>query len=149
MNCVVSQVLYSVGVRYFLKGIFPRVTSQVAIFQVVTSQMCNFSSGNFPKVRLGPLRRSRLQQGPSAAARTDLGSCRLGNCTVGKLPLWKMPLGSCQLGKILGKVPNIYSVFSCMQLWLWLKIHGHLGIQNQKTLYPNKKKHFPIKRKAS
>ena len=35
--------------------------------------------------------------GPSAAVRTDFGSCRLGNCTFGKLPLEnslrKMPLG--------------------------------------------------------
>ena len=48
--------------------------------------MCNFPSGNFPKVRLGPLR--RRNEGPSIAARTDLGSC-----TVGKLPLGENPLG--------------------------------------------------------
>jgi len=41
---------------YFLKGIFPRATSQVTFSQIATSQMCNFSSGNFPKVRLDPLR---------------------------------------------------------------------------------------------
>ena len=49
--------------------------------------MCNFSSGNFPKVRLGHRRHRRLEWGayrrleqasvPGAAARTDLGSCRL------------------------------------------------------------------------
>ena len=39
------------------------VLSQVTIFQVSTSQMCNFPSGNFPKVRLGPLRRNMLQWG--------------------------------------------------------------------------------------
>jgi len=62
--------------------------------------MCNFPGGNFLKVRLGPLRRRRLQWdgelsttartgwGPSAAARTELGSCRLGNCT-----FWKLALG--------------------------------------------------------
>jgi len=49
--------------------------------------MCNFPCSNFKKVRLGPLRRCRLQWGQSAAARTDLG-----NYTVGKLPLGKNPL---------------------------------------------------------
>ena len=57
---------------------------------------------------LDPLRRHRLQWGtrakrgwgPSAAARTDLGSCRLGNCTFGKLPLGKIPQESCHLRKI-------------------------------------------------
>ena len=77
------------GVRYFPKGIFPRATSQVTISQVATTQMCNFPSGNFPKVRLGPLRRCRLKWGPSAAARTDLGSCDLKNATFGKNPLGK------------------------------------------------------------
>ena len=75
--------------------------------------MCNFPSGNFPKVRLGPLRRCRLQWGPraaarmckgpktmdrtgwgpSAAARTDLPSCSLGNFIYGKMPFGKKPLG--------------------------------------------------------
>jgi len=58
-----------VDVRYFTKGIFPRANSQVTIFQVASSQMCNYPSGNFPKVRLDPLKRCRLQLGPSAAAR--------------------------------------------------------------------------------
>ena len=40
-------------------------------------------------------------RGSSAAARTDLGSCRLGNCTVGKFSLGKISLGS------FVKVPNI------------------------------------------
>ena len=59
----------SMGVRYFSKGISPRATSQVTIFQVATSQMCNFPSDNFPKVWLGPLRRRSRQWGQSAAAR--------------------------------------------------------------------------------
>ena len=42
-------------------GTFPKAFSQVTIFQVATSQMCNFRSGNFLKVRLGPMRRRRLQ----------------------------------------------------------------------------------------
>ena len=60
---------------------------EVNISQAATSLKCNFPSGNFPKVRLGPLRRRRLEWGPSAAARTDFGSCRLVNCTFGKIPL--------------------------------------------------------------
>ena len=31
-------------------------------------------------------RRYRLQWGPSTAARTDLGSCRMGNCNLGSSP---------------------------------------------------------------
>jgi len=58
------------------KGIFPRETSQVMIPQMATSQTCNFQNGNFPKVRLGPPRRRRLQWGPRAAARMDLGADR-------------------------------------------------------------------------
>ena len=57
------------GVRYFPKCIFLRANSQVSISQVETSKMCNFPCGNFPLVRLGPLSRSRLHLGPSAAAR--------------------------------------------------------------------------------
>ena len=52
-----------ISVRYFPKGIFLSATSQVSISQVTTSQMWNFPSGNFPKVRLGPLRRRRPQWG--------------------------------------------------------------------------------------
>ena len=106
-------------VRYFPKDIYLRATSEVTIFHVAASQMCNFPSGNFPKVRLGPLRRSRLQCEPSTAdrfgwgtkrcsqnrlrlrtaARIHLGSYRMGNCTFGKLPhgentLEKLPLGT-------------------------------------------------------
>ena len=80
--------------------------------------MCNFPSCNFPKDRLGTLRRCRLQwgqelrlgwaRGPrtmtstgwglSAVARTELGICCLGNWTFGKLPFGKNPLK---------KLPNI------------------------------------------
>ena len=108
-------------VRYFPKDIYPRATSEVTISQVAASQMCNFPSGNFPKVRLGPLRRSRLQCEPSTAdrmgwgtkrcsqnrlrlrttARIHLGSYRMGNWTFGKLPHGKIPLESCPLGNIL------------------------------------------------
>ena len=87
-----------------------------------------FSKGIFPRVRLGALRRPRLQwgralqlgwaRGAGAAARIDLGCCRLRNCTFEKLPLGKIPLGSCHLGNcllgncLLGKIhwesiPNI------------------------------------------
>ena len=105
-------------VRYFPKDIYLRATSEVTIFHVAASQMCNFPSGNFPKVRLGPLRRSRLQCEPSTAdrfgwgtkrcsqnrlrlrtaARIHLGSYRMGNCTFGRLPHGKIPLESCPLG---------------------------------------------------
>ena len=47
------------------------------------------------------------EMGPSAAARTDLGSIRLGNCTFGKLPLGKLPLGRIEkmnLGKYLTSI---------------------------------------------
>ena len=113
---VVSLVLL-ISQRHFPKW----QLSKCAISQVTTFQMCNIPSGNFPKVRLGTLRRRKLQWcralrlvrargpnavaktgwGPSAAARTDLGSCCMGNFTFGKLPLGKIPLGCCHLGKIL------------------------------------------------
>ena len=85
--------------KNFPIGNFPRVFSECAISQAATSQ------------RLGPLRRRRLQLGhsagarmgqevkrhgqnrlgPSAAALTDLGSCRSGNHVFGNLPLGKIP----------------------------------------------------------
>ena len=79
--------------------------------------MCNFPSGNFPKVRLGPLRRRGLQwegqsaaaKGPSAAVRIDLASCRLGNYTFRNLPLGEIPLGKLLLGKNpLRKYMNLF-----------------------------------------
>ena len=48
----------------------------------------------------GPALRLGRERGPSGAARTDLGSCRLGNCTQGKYP-GKLPLGKKSLGKFL------------------------------------------------
>ena len=106
---------------YFPKGIFPRATSQVTISQVVTSQMCNFPSGNFSKVRLGPLRRRWLQRGPRAAVRMGLGAklngqnrlgakrCgqdKLGKLSLGKLHNWEIPTSENTLGKLpLGKNP--------------------------------------------
>ena len=68
------------GVRYFPKGIFQKGDFPSDNLPVATSQMCNFLNGNFPKVRLGLLRRRRLHRGralrlgwdsgPSDAART-------------------------------------------------------------------------------
>ena len=49
--------------------------------------------------------------GPSAAARTDIGSCGLGNSTVGKLPLVKILLGSCSLGKYLTSSRRFFADF--------------------------------------
>ena len=67
------EFVYIFGVRYFNKSI-TKLTTQVATF-------INVQFPNFPKVRLGDLRRHRLQWGTSAAARTDMDSFRLGNCT--------------------------------------------------------------------
>ena len=60
--------------------------------------MCNFPSGNFPKVSLGQALRIGWARGPRAAAIIYWGPSAasrtyLGNCTFGKLPLGKMPLG--------------------------------------------------------
>ena len=91
---------------------------------MATSQMFIFSSGNFPKDKLGPLGPSalgwgkdwlggwalRLEQarGPSAVAMTYLGNCSLENCKFGKLPLRKIPLQEVAAWKkVFGKVPNI------------------------------------------
>ena len=57
----VQYTLYSTqytSVRHFPIGNIPGTTSKVTISQVATSQMCNF-----PKFRLGLLRRRRLQSG--------------------------------------------------------------------------------------
>ena len=62
----------------------------------------NFPGGNFPKVRFD----LRLQWGPSFAARTDLGSCRLGNCKIGKFPLGKYSWEE-TWEKSFGKIHNI------------------------------------------
>jgi len=97
-------------------GTFPKDFSQVATFQ-----MFNFPSGNFPKVRLGPLRRRRLQWGPIAAARMREGpktmartgwdrALRLGQTC--QVAAWEISfMGRCHLGKYpweksFGKVPN-------------------------------------------
>ena len=60
---------------YFKKmfGTFPKAFSLKA-----TSQECNFPSGNFPKVMLGPLRRRRLHRGPSVVAKMGKGAVRHG-----------------------------------------------------------------------
>ena len=112
------------GAGYIPVCIFPRAISQVTISQVTTFQVCNFPSGNFPKVRFDPLRRRRLQWGPSAAtrigwvlrleqtrgpsfaARTGLGSYRLGNCKFGKFPLGKYSWEE-TWEKSFGKISNI------------------------------------------
>ena len=93
-----------------LYDIFPRAT-----FQVPTSQMFNFPSVNFPKVRIGPLRRCRLQWGRALRlgwprgqtlwlrgrtmrlGRTWEASCCLGNFTFGKLPLGEIPYNTLQV----------------------------------------------------
>ena len=96
------------GVWCFFIDIFSRMTSQETISHVGISQLCIFPSGNFPQVReghrlqLGAESCGQMGQGaerccqnrlgePSAASRTDLGSCCWGNCTFGKFPLGKIP----------------------------------------------------------
>ena len=37
-----------IRVRYLPKGIYPRAISHATISQVAPSQMCNFTSDNFP-----------------------------------------------------------------------------------------------------
>ena len=85
-----TSVYYGIIQKAFSHGWLPKC----AICQVATFQMCNFPSGNFPKLRLD-LHRLHWTGGQSAAARIGLGSCRLGNCTFRSLPLGKIPLGSC------------------------------------------------------
>ena len=111
------------GVRYYPKGIFPRATSQVTISQVATSQMCNF-----PKVRLGPLRRRRLQQvggrvlwlgwtrKAERCSYIRLGAERCGQDRLGKLPLRKLHMWEVATWeKTFRKVPNIvYFVDFCL-----------------------------------
>ena len=98
--------------------IFPRATSQVTASQLATSQLCNFPSGNFLKVRLGPLRRCRLQKGPSAVARIGQGAersgqNRLGAECCGQNILGKLPLGKLHIWEVaalenaFGKLPKI------------------------------------------
>ena len=93
--------------RQFTKWQFPN--SEI-------SQLCNFPSVNFPRVRSGLLDtagykggqalqlgwtrgQNRLIKGPSDAPKTDLESYCLRNCTVGKFPLGKIPLVSGRLEK--------------------------------------------------
>ena len=79
-------------------GTFLKATSKVLNSQVATSQMCNFPSVIFPKVKLGPLMRRRL---PSAAAKMGYGAERSSKDRFGKLLLGKILSGSCRLGKCL------------------------------------------------
>ena len=93
------------GVRYFPKDIFSRVTSQVTISQVATCKRLCQSSETL-HAAMGAQRHSQDGQGadrcsqirlgrPRTVANTFLGSCCLGNDKFEKLPLEKIPLGSC------------------------------------------------------
>ena len=72
------------GVRYFHKDIFPRATSQARD---------NFSSGNFPKVRLGRALWLGQTLEVSALEITHLGSWHLGNYHLESCHLEKYPWG--------------------------------------------------------
>ena len=92
------------------------------------SQVCNFPSGNFQKVRLGPLRRRRLQWGAERCGWDGLrgraprleqaGGRELRLGKTWEVAAWEIThLASCHLGKYpweiatweksFGKVPNI------------------------------------------
>jgi len=71
-------------------GIFPRATYQVTISQVATSQMCNFPGSNFQKVKLGLLRRCRLQSRVLRLEESRSRALRLER--LGQLPLGKKPI---------------------------------------------------------
>ena len=86
-----SQTFYTAALvskrhSFLKKKVFPKGD------QVAPSQMSNFPSDTFPNVRFFSQRHfpvlpelpfrvaAGYNGGPSAAARTDLGSCRLGKC---------------------------------------------------------------------
>ena len=99
LHLIDLNIIFGVTVlsqRHFPKGHFPSGN-----FPNV-----QFPKRNFPKVRLGHLRRCRLKWGPSAATRTDLGSCHLENSTFGKLSLGKNPLGKYLSNFVSKKVMN-------------------------------------------
>ena len=118
------------GVRYFPEGIFPKATPKyVTVSPVVTFQLCNFQSGNFPKVRLGPLRRRRMQWGAERCGWDRLGKLSLRKFLIwevatlennlGKLPLEKNPLRkyltSCKLS-IRRRFNNLYDTYTSSTL---------------------------------
>ena len=77
---------------------------------MVTSQMCNFPSGSFPKAMLGLLSSRMLQWVPSAAASTisELGAWaigRLGILHTLKDTFRKLPLGEIS-NSLLLKIVN-------------------------------------------
>ena len=85
----------SFSLQVFSKRNFPNGNFEVNIFQVATSEMCNFST-SYKGQRLGLLKRRMLQKGPSAAPWTDfVRNCwEIAICvnTLGNLPLGEMPL---------------------------------------------------------
>ena len=108
-----GHIVHTMGVMYYPKGIFPRATSQVTISHVATSLMCHFPSGNFSKVRLGPLRPRRLYGGMGRALRLGwnmgaepCGKDRLRKLPLGNLHIWEVATRENTLGKMpLGKNP--------------------------------------------
>ena len=84
-NCKYKVQFIQLDVVLKVLGTYPNAFSQgwLPKYQLPKWQLpkkCNFPSGNFPKFRLRPLRRSRMQWGPSVVARADFKSCRLGSC---------------------------------------------------------------------
>ena len=67
----------------------------------------------------GPSPASKTGWGPSATARTDLGSYRLRNCTVREFPFWQIPSGICKLwGRYLTFQRRLYGIDSFFFLTL-------------------------------
>ena len=129
LNCI------KIGIRHFPKGIFPRDN-----FTSSNLNMYSYPCSNFPKDRLGSLKRCRLQQGPSAVARMGQVAERRGynmpgeggkHCfqdRLGKLPLgllhiwevatWEDTLGKLPFGKNpLGKWSFQYNPFKHYFQW--------------------------------
>ena len=127
---------------------FPKAFSQVTISQAATS----------PKVRLGPLRRRRLQWRAKRSGKDEQGAraprlkqdespllrlghtwevdaweiAHLGNCTFWKLKLGKMSLGKYQTSDFL--IPTrISSQLDFVNLWyfkVWLFVLAEFKVYN-------------------
>jgi len=72
---------------------------------------------------MGPSATARSGWGPSAASRTDFGSCRLGNCAYWKLSPGKNPLGkyliSCKLRFISSTGPTFNKLEQDLKVQNW------------------------------
>ena len=139
-----SKILETISVISRVLGTFPQafLLGQLPKLQLpkcAISQMCNFPRGNFPKVRLGPLRRRRLQWEAERRGYNRLLGWALWLGQTWEVAAWEIArLGSFYLGKYpwevatwekyFGKVPNVISWFTKVLLktlyhqeWLSMK----------------------------